>query len=742
MKKDAMTLLPVDGVELGGYLDHAIRFIEDYQLLDAEQWAKFVNVFTERPRLDGKNGGWRGEYWGKMMRGACMVYHYTQSPALYRVLTKTVEDMLAAPEADGRFSSYERDEEFKSWDMWCRKYVLLGLEYFYDICTDEGLKARILPVLRGCADYILAHIGADKLSITKTSNWWYGVNSSSILEPMVRLYNLTGEQKYLDFATYIVENGGSDAENLFELAYEDKTMPSENKSIKAYEIMSCFEGLIEYYRVTGIEKWREAALRYGKKIYEHELSILGTCGTYHELFDHARKNQLSTHYTGQMQETCVTVTWIKFCLQLLRLSGDVIFADAIEKAVYNALLGSVNFDKNADKGGLPFDSYSPVRIGTRALYVAGGQILSDGSTYSCCAAIAAAGMGAIPAAASMLREDGIAVNLYIPGTVAAKTPDGGRVEIDVKTDYPLDGLVTLTVNTTSEQPFTIALRVPSWSYCTALSVNAEPQRATAGSYAELNRVWKCGDTVTLSLDMRTEIIYPEKDLLVDENSEFHVALRRGPLTLARDARLGNIQSPVSIKDESGFAEVTVEKAPEGVDARALFLVTQNDGSKLPVIDYASAGRTWNEKSLVEAWMHTKNFFPFDDTKEFEIIASCRMASGTHPTVAETKFHIGEGEDGLFYASRPGRLVVKITDRDGDKLRLAVGEKYLAVNKDGKLTTSKKGSVFTLCHLGHHRYCLVDSEGRFMEYDRANEQKPVFFERRSQFTRCILDFVNV
>ena len=171
------------------------------------------------------------------------------------------------------------------------------------------------------------------------------VVSVTVLEPMVRLYSLTGEQRYLDFATYIVNRGGTEFENVFEVAYQNKKKPHEYRITKAYETISCFEGLLEYYRVTGIEKWRTAAINLGNRIRESEVSIIGTCGCWHELFDHTKTRQLSTNYTGVQQETCVTVTWMKFCLQLLCLTGDSAFADEIEKSIYNALLGSINYEK-------------------------------------------------------------------------------------------------------------------------------------------------------------------------------------------------------------------------------------------------------------------------------------------------------------------------------------------------------------------------------------------------------------
>ena len=95
---------------------------------------------------------------------------------------------------------------------------------------------------------------------------WGGVNSASILEPMVRFYNVTNEKKYLDFAKHIVDSGFSNLGNLVEIAFKDELLPCEYPVIKAYEVMSCFEGLLEYYRVTKEEKYKIAVENFVKRV--------------------------------------------------------------------------------------------------------------------------------------------------------------------------------------------------------------------------------------------------------------------------------------------------------------------------------------------------------------------------------------------------------------------------------------------------------------------------------------------
>ena len=130
---------------------------------------------------------------------------------------------------------------------------------------------------------------------------------------------------------------------------------------------------------------------------------------------------------------------MKFCWQLLMLTGEVEFADSFERALYNAYLGSVNTEKIVDSKtierlpgaipvALPFDSYSSLLPNTRGRGIGGLQLMSDKHYYGCCACIGSAGTGMISKVAAMLREDGVALNLYIPGGIVTRNSVRGRAE--------------------------------------------------------------------------------------------------------------------------------------------------------------------------------------------------------------------------------------------------------------------------------------------------------------------------
>lgn len=620
---------------LAGKSAETVDFLTREQYLDADLWKKFVNQYRIRP--DGKDVGWRGEFWGKAMRGAVTIYQASRNEELYIAITDTVKDMLTVADPDGKVTSYVGEHEFHYWDIWSRKYVMLGMEYYYGICRDDSLKSQIVRFISGCADDILKHVGRGEGMVCITdSHKWRGVNSSSVMEPMVRLYCLTGEQKYLDFVAYVIDEGGADGVNIFEMALQNEKMPYQYSVSKAYEVMSCFEGIVEYYLVTGDEKYKKMAIQFGEAVLKTEVTVIGSCGCTHELFDHGAARQTAP-YDGVMQETCVTVTWMKFCVRMLCLTGNAKYADEIERSWYNALLGAVNTEKrisdycryrfveelgypDAVDSFLPFDSYSPLTAGKRGQKLAGNQIFSDLTYFGCCASIGGAGVGAFLNTAAMESEDGIVINFYEQGTINL-TYGGEPIEIQMKTSYPADGNVRIHVKRTGTTPISVRCRIPAWSMQTKIKSDLGEYK-TENGYAIWNMTETNG-TIELALDMSLRLEYPQEwksdqlyveyerpayrpiqTTVVQTPEELnYICLQRGPIVFALDSDLG-IAADAEIKPD--FAEAifefgkTLQTSDGEIRPIAVCRMPDENHGTVTLIDYASAGKNW--KSDIAAWL--------------------------------------------------------------------------------------------------------------------------------------------
>jgi len=589
-----------------GILEKLIRFEKEHQIYNSVVWGRFIDAYSYPSDVGDR--GWRCEFWGKMMRGASSVYAYTHDKELYEILKNAVIGILDTADADGRISTYSRDREFDGWDMWGRKYIMLGLQYFCEVCEDKALIDRCHTEMCRQLDYVIAHIGKGegKKPITSASRHWLGANSCSILEPVVRLYNVTGKKEYLEFAEYIIDVCyGNEAEiKIFKEAYEDTLDPYQYCEPKAYETMSCFEGLIEYYRVTKDEKHLKTCVNFARRVLNSEISIIGCCGCTHEIFDNTRLGQVDPKKDGIMQETCVSVTWMKFCGQLLRLTGDPAYADAIEQTFFNAFLGAANFplkpfthvvsgnnitEHIEIRGVLPFDSYSPLRAGRRGKQIGGMKLDPKGTFYGCCACIAPMGIGTLTETAALISENGIAINSYMNGYMTAN-----GVRFNIESGYPYDGKIKITLD--GEGEFELALRVPAWSKKTSLKVNGEAITPETG-YTRISRKWSKGDVIELCLDDSVYAVLPPED---SEYKENYIALRKGAIVLALDKRISDPRAKVSLDTENAL-EYSV--LPCELPYYNLSLgVKQKDGSLLHVVDYASAGSTFDGESECAAWL--------------------------------------------------------------------------------------------------------------------------------------------
>ena len=592
--------LPAGAARYTGIADAHARFIMEKQLKDKGLWEKFVQVFVERP--DFADYGWRGEYYGKMMRGACLTYRYAPDEELYGILYHTVSDLLDTQDELGRISSYPVSHEFAGWDIWARKYVLVGSLYFYGICRDEAFKVRILDCMEKHVDYLIEKIGdgEGQKSILDTSAAWGGLNSSTILEPVIELYKLTGKQKFLDFGKYVLEQGGCHGGNLLELAEADEIYPYQYPQVKAYEMMSYFEGALAYYEVTDEVRYLDIVEKFARAVMASDITIIGCAGCTHELFDHSAHMQTEQVADNAiMQETCVTVTWMRLLDRLHRLTGKEIYVHEIEKSAYNALYGSINafgleqYSREEKKlhPGVPFDSYSPLVYQPRGIGIGGFKKFSSGGYYGCCACIGAAGTALFPLIGVLTCGDGFVFNGYHGGKVQTTTPAGNPVTFTLSGDYEGEGRVQIRIGLSASETFAVKLRVPAWSNDPVLTLNGEALEANKG-YVSLGNTWNDGDEISLTLN-------PEVERVTLNGKQAYVY---GCIVLARDERKedADINAPFTpvIRDGRPVSEQIDTEPGETVR----FVLETNRGQIL-LTDYAWCGKHWNEQNArISVWL--------------------------------------------------------------------------------------------------------------------------------------------
>lgn len=596
----------IGNVKLKGYIgDRLDMMIQNHVI--ATDIDYITAPFQEKTE---RKGWWQTEFWGKYMHSAMPYLKYTGSAKLKASVDRGIERMLATQEPNGYIGNYPDELRCgEGWDVWGMKYTMMGLLHYYDSTHEE----KVLTAAKRVCDYVITEIGPNGKrgrELWQTGNW-SGYASSSILEPVMWLYNRCGDKKYLDFATFLVK-GMSEPESgprLVDLALKGISVADRNgygnvpekhggyvmkhNRWKSYEMMSCYQGMLEYYEVTGRKDLYDAALATANDIVKTEINLAGGCASSEAWFHGIAKQHLP--YV-RLQETCVTTTWMRFCEKLLDLTDDPKWADQIEKTFYNAYLGAMKADCSE------FAGYTPL---------SGNRYYGQHHCYmhtDCCTANGPRGFLCFLKQFFRTKEDGMTFNFYgsalVKGTLAKS---GKNVAFDMYSVYPRGDFARIVSHTENAGVVPLRLRIPAWSKNTQVLLNGKALPGVkAGEYFTVAHEWILGDIVEVKFDMQ----------VIAHKYGHNLAFTRGPVLLARDSRFkdGNMNEPFrknAIKDGqvmSGFVPIRSPSDDMWMAFTGILPIgvhTENPEGRYPeavfFCDYASAGNTWNRDDHYQTW---------------------------------------------------------------------------------------------------------------------------------------------
>lgn len=592
--ENVMEPLPSGAVTLTDYFENDIR-------KSVENWAKGVMPYDSVVEFfrTGRKQFALGEMVGKAIRTNALMYRYTRDEELRDLTKDVVYSLIGTMKPNGSISctAVENQPGGTDGDIWERKYVLLALsQYYLDVDQDP----KVLDAMEKEAASVMTQIGPQTGVSIKDFGWSDNhIESSTILEPIMRLYYITGKQEYLDYAAYIVDCGGGLGKNMFQAVRDGDPLTSVGQPYpKAYEMTSLWEGLVEYYRATGDPVLLETIEKYFRSVKENEITIIGNGGAdvyWPKVCGEAWSNtavEQTNPSVVRMMETCVGVTWIKYCSQYLRLTGDPSAVDAIEKYIYNGLLGAMRPD------GKGF-SYVNLLNGEKVTNYGWGWNF-DGLPVTCCNLNGPTGLAYIPYVAVMQDAEGPVVNLYNAGKAVAKTAKGDEVVLTVDSQFPRGNEVKISVDPSVAGKFSVRLYMPTWSPDTYVEVNGKAVRGVKpGEYLAISRRWKKGDMIRIVFDFRARLIDAPKGGRNPEG-EFFQAVQWGPIVLARDENIDpDYNKPVQVvADENGEVKVR-QVTPERPGTRMQFVVPTTGGG-IKMVDYSSVD-CW-KGSHIQTWL--------------------------------------------------------------------------------------------------------------------------------------------
>ncbi|MBN1873029.1 MAG: glycoside hydrolase family 127 protein [Anaerolineae bacterium] len=534
-----------------------------YNLQKCEETGRIDNFAIAAGLMEGKFTGIRFNDSDifKVIEGAAYTLHTHPDPELDVYLDAIIAKIAAAQEEDGYLfttrtiaerlgpENLASDAGKTRWSYLKSSHELYNVGHMYEAAvahyTATG-KRNFLDVALKNADLIAATFGPDKLRDVP--------GHEEIEIGLVKLYRVTGQQKYLDLAKFFVEERGhaNGRELGGEYTQDHKPVAEQDEAIgHAVRAGYLYAGIADVAALTGDQALITAIDRIWENVVTKKLYLTGGIGARHqgEAFGDAYELPNATAYN----ETCAAIANIFWNHRLFLLHGDAKYIDILERTLYNGFLAGIAFN------GKEFFYPNPLESDGVYTFNHGTATRQPWFHCSCCPPNVERLIAALPGYVYAQRQDEIYVNLFTSNE-STFTIAGSNVSITQATRYPWEGTLKLTITPDAPTAFTLKIRIPGWAQGQPVPgnlyryVNAEtpgimltlngtpvPPEVTQG-FATLHRVWQAGDVVTLVLPMpaRRVISHPQ----VTENVG-KVALERGPLVYCAEWP-DNDRSPFNI----------------------------------------------------------------------------------------------------------------------------------------------------------------------------------------------------
>ncbi|MCW5910417.1 MAG: glycoside hydrolase family 127 protein [Cyclobacteriaceae bacterium] len=403
-------------------------------------------------------------------------------------------------------------------------------------------KRKLLDVAIRFADHFDSLFGPGK------KHWVTGHQELELA--LIKLYHVTHNKKYLLLSHWLLEERGHKYAKGYtwtdwrDTAYAQDVVPvREQKEITGHAVraMYMYTGAADVAALTGDEGYMKAMNTVWEDVVHRNMYITGGIGS------SGSNEGFSIDYDLPNEqaycETCASVGMVFWNQRMNLLTGDSKFIDVLERSLYNGA-----------RDGLSIS-------GDRFFY--GNPLASKGQHYrrewfgtACCPANIARLVASVGDYIYGASGTDLYVNLFIGNATTLKF---GKTEVPItlETNYPWDGNVKLTFSPKSKVKFAAHLRIPGWAQnevvpgglyafddpvtpTFSISVNGRPAVYTMQQgYAVLNREWKKGDVVELTLPMEVRKIKARPE--IKQNTE-RVALQRGPLVYCVEGADNNGQA--------------------------------------------------------------------------------------------------------------------------------------------------------------------------------------------------------
>lgn len=523
-----------------------------------------------------------GEFYGMVFQDSdvtkwleAVAWSLSQKPdaQLEKTADEVIELLAKAQCEDGYLNTwYTVKEPGLRWtnvaechEMYCAGHLFEAAVAFFNATG----KRRLLEIACRFADHIDTVFGPNEGQLR-------GYPGHPEIElALMRLYEVTQEPRYQALARFFLEERGQqpyyydiefakrggtwhwdnwgEAWMVKDKAYTHAHKPlAQQSEAVGHAVRSVYlmTGLAHIARMTNDEEKRQTCLRIWNNMVQRRMYITGGIGS--QGIGEAFTSDYDLPNDTAYGESCASIGLMMFARRMLEMEGDAHYADVMERAFYNTVLGGMALDGKHFFYVNPLET-QPKSIPHNHIYDHIKPVRQRWFGCACCPPNIARTLVAIGHYIFTPRPDALFINFYA-GSEAQFTVDAQTLALKIEGNYPWDEQVSIRFNQPQVVEHTLALRLPEWCAAPMVQVNGEAaQGKMVKGYLHLHRQWQEGDIITLNLPMPVRRVYANP---LVRHAAGKVAIQRGPLVYCleeadNDAQLHNLSLPKA----SAFREI-------------------------------------------------------------------------------------------------------------------------------------------------------------------------------------------
>lgn len=503
-------------------------------------------------------------------------------------------------------ASWVQVDEGKRWEYLTMSHELYNAGHLYEAAAVHYAatgKKNFLDIALKNADLMVKTFG-------EVENKIHTVPGHQIIETgLIKLYQITGKEDYLDLAKYFLDHRGDPNNHKLYGAYSQDHIPviQQDEVVgHAVRAVYMYAGMTDIAAIKKDSAYHAAVFKLWDNMVNKKMYITGGIGAKHEGEAFGENYELPN--LTAYNETCASIGNVYWNHRLFNLTGNVEHFDVIERTLYNGLISGLSLD------GKKF--FYPNALASDGVYQfnQGACTRKDWFDCSCCPTNLIRFLPSVPGLIYAKQKDTLYVNLYASNEAEVALASQ-KIKISQTTSYPWNGKVVLNINPEETGKFTVKLRIPGWArnevlpgdlYTYSHASTQNPEVFINGEklnpeiidgYYVINRSWNTNDEVSLELPMTVREVIANENVAEDQGK---VSLEYGPIVYAIEEvdNKTNFDNITIASDES----FTIEKEDNllgGVNV----LTGNNSTNQFKAIPYYA----WSNRGIgkMKVWIDEK-----------------------------------------------------------------------------------------------------------------------------------------